>query len=239
MTRPERSARPGGQLLALLERFAEILPSEPLRSLQSASQQGELTDKLLTQRLSAQGQSLIGFGVATSTNAALLQGLPETHLTRLTELGEYIKSHAPVLLEHPRIQDIAREIAASLDQSAQEADLPYDDISAIRAAHTYLSVGGRLVPTVRVAISFSNREDFQPLSLRLIDVAHLAIAFTGTLTQVVENSKKVARSGLLDASELDDVRQMLVELDSELSKLKSGLEEEVFAQAGPQAAVAE
>src|ERR1700722_5703310 len=133
MTRTEQSTRPSASLLALLERFAELLPSEQLHSLQSASERGELTDKLLTQQVSAQGQMLLGFGVATSTNAALLQSLPETYLTQLKKLGEYVKSHAPVLLEHPRIQSIAQQIADSLDQDAEEEDLPYDDISAIRA----------------------------------------------------------------------------------------------------------
>jgi len=229
-------------LLALLDRFAEVLPIELLQSLQTASEKDKLTDKLVAKQLRAQGLALIALGVATSTNSALLQGIPEIYLPKLTELGEYIKSHAPALLAHPKIQSTARQIAENLDQSEEESEdqigVPFDDLATIAANPTYFSSSNRLVPTVHLAISFTNRDPFPTVSLVLTDLASLTLALCKTLAQTVEDNVLVARSGLLDDRGLNRIREVADQLESEITKLKANLGSEVFAKATGQAATA-
>jgi hypothetical protein len=233
MTAVRRRGRSVPRLFTLLQRFAEILPSEKLQSLQTSSEQGTLTDGLLLQRLGIDGQTLIGLGLAASTNAAFLHALPEGYLSQLRELGEHVKANAPALLEHPKIRSIAQKFSEAADRpdaNLSERELPFDDISGVRTSPTYLSVSERLIPTIRAAISFSNRKDFPSISLRFGDVAFLTTALLGSLANAIEDCDRVAACGLLEIRELEGIRQWLAEMDAELSKLKSGLESPSFTK---------
>lgn len=68
------------------------------------------------------------------------------------------------------------------------------------------------------------------MSLLLTDVAYLAAALIATLTKAAKSTAQVARSGLLDESELDDIREALGELSAEWDEFKSNLPAEVLSK---------
>jgi len=122
--------------------------------------------------------------------------------------------------------------------SEDQIGVPFDDLATIAANPTYFSSSNRLVPTVHLAISFTNRDPFPTVSLVLTDLASLTLALCKTLAQTVEDNVLVARSGLLDDRGLNRIREVADQLESEVTKLKANFGSEVFAKATGRAATA-
>jgi hypothetical protein len=216
--------------LASLSQVPQILPPEKLSSLESLSKDGKLTDETLVTTLGEQGLVLIAFGLAAANNSLLLSNLSADQAQALAALGEHIKRFSPALLEHPKIREMAKGLLTEPSpRDAKEEkgknEQPFDDISGMRAIPTYLDSDGVLTPTIRAQISFTNRAQFPPISLRLFDVSFLAWAFLSSLAHSLESSARVAKAGLLDEEELHGVRNYLEDFDSEIRRIKAALGE--------------
>jgi hypothetical protein len=210
-------------LLASLERFAEVLPSEKLRTVQKLYERDALTDEILVKEIGETGLLLAAFGSAASSVATILQTAPANIATRIQALREHVNSTAPALFNYPRIKALAQRFVETAPSNEEQRDkaFPFDDIDGFRAATTYLDRDGEFTPTVRLEVTFTNRAALPALSLRLVDVAFLASSLLGSLAAALESSARLSPLGLLDESELDGARAHLESFTNELDRIRS------------------
>lgn len=230
-----KKTRKGTSFTEDLQRLDELLPNEKLARFQQLAEQGALTDEILAKEANPKGLLLLAFGAAVVEVPEILEGIPSNLNNQAQELVARTKSSAPSLLKDPRIKLLARRF---IDRAPREErrplPLPFDDIEEFNATVNYLDSDGELTPTVRMHLSFTNREPLPILSLRLVDMAFLANGFLGSLGAALESALRLSRAGLLDESEIDGVRHYLSDLTQEIGHVRS-LVEQVPNPAAPAA----
>jgi hypothetical protein len=209
-----------------LQCLDELLPNEKLARFQHLSEHGTLTDEILAKEANPRGLLLLAFGAAVIEVPEILEGIPSNLNSQAQELVARAKSSAPSLLQDPRIKSLARRF---IDKAPREGrrplPLPFDDIDEFNATVNYLDSEGELTPTVRMHISFTNREPLPIVSLRLVDMAFLANGFLGSLGTALESALRLSRARLLDEDEIEGVRHYLDDLAQEISRVRSLVEQ--------------
>ena len=208
-----------------VRRFGELLPDEKLRRLQQFAEQGTLTDEILAEEVDSTGMKLLAFGAAVAEAPEVLEGIPSNLNNRVREIIQRVKSSAPLLLEHPSIKSLARIFVDRAPREERPPLLPFDDVGGFSATVNHIDLDGELTPTLRVQVSFTNREALPILSLRLVDMAFLTNGFLESLGTALESALRLSQAKLLDEREIDGVRHYLDDLTEGVARVRSLVDE--------------